>query len=269
MGNFHMLKKRIPLILAVMLSVGVVIVAFNFEKLSGAPAVDSEGNLLENSDWISTLRVIPQSHASEETLAAQRGLIGENLSVTDRTGREMFLEYILAQSQATESGLSTTSAETIARHLVEKAFDERVTPYTKEDVLLAPDTQTALASYLGQLGTLITSFNKTHPMNELQTITDVLESNDPSKLGAIKDRVAAYENLEKKILLLKVPPTDADLHLRLVQAYANIRLSLESVTFLFTDRVRGMVGIAQYQQDVATLAKTAQEFNSIPLPKAK
>ena len=269
MGNFHMLKKRIPLILAVILSVGVIVVAFNYEKLFGAPTVDGEGNLLENSDWISTLRVIPQSDASQETLAAQRGLIGENLSTTDRTGREMFLEYVLAQSQATESGISTTSAETIARHLVEKAFDERVTPYTKEDILLAPDTQTALGAYLGQLGALITAFNKTYPMNELQTIRNALESNDPSKLTPISDRITAYANLEKKLLLLKVPPTDADLHLRFIQAYANIRLSLESVTFLFTDRVRGMVGIAQYQQDITSLAQTANEFKTIPLPKTK
>ena len=269
MGNFHTLKKRIPLILAVLLSVSIILLALNYERIFGKQLTSKEGNVIEAGDWIATLRVIPTEHASEETLSAQRGLIGEGLSTTDRTAREMFLEYTLAQSQATESGLSTTSAEAIAGHLIEKAFAERVTPYTKDDILLAADTQTALTVYLKQLGDIVTKFYKTNPLNEHETIASVLETNDAVKLAPLNDRITAYKTLEKNLLLLKVPPTDADLHLRFVRAYANIRLSLESITFLFTDRVRGMVGITQYRQDILDLAAVANEFNKIPVPKVK
>lgn len=266
MDKKYTLKNITPYILAVAMGAGIIVATFTLRGSENNSSDTENGSYSENNDWISTLRVVSNS-ATSTHISTQRGLLGISTTTTDRIGRELLMEYALAQSQSTNTTISDKSAQAIADHLVQKSSIIHETPYTSKDVLLAPDTTEAFIAYGKKINTLITTFNTQFPMNELTILTKALNSRKEEDVAPLLIQISAYKNLEKNLLLVKVPPMAADLHLRLVQGYAHVRLSVESMSRLFTDPAQSLASVPQYAKDLEALVFVAKDFAAFKVPQ--
>lgn len=262
MDKKYTFKKITPYILAVTMGVGIIATTL---FLKSPRQGETENNTLSgNNDWISTLRVV-SNNATSTSISTQRGFLSTSTTTTDRVGRELLMEYALAQSQSSGTNISDTSVQAIADHLIQRSSLTHDTPYSDKDILLAPDTIEAFVEYGKKINTLITTFNKQFPMNELTVLTKALESRKEEDITPLLIQISAYKNLEKNLLLVKVPPIAADIHLRLVQSYANIRLSVESMSLLFTDPAQSLASVPQYAKDLNALLFVAKDFANLKL----
>lgn len=264
MDKKYTFKKLAPYALAITIGAGIVAVTLLLKNIQQDEVVNN--NISGNDDWISTLRVV-SDNATSTHIGTQRGLLGISTTTTDRIGRELLMEYALAQSQSTNTTISDKSAQAIADHLVQRSSITHETPYTSKDILLAPDTTEAFIAYGKKINTLITTFNTQFPMNELTILTKALNSRKEEDIAPLLIQISAYKNLEKNLLSVKVPPMAADLHLRLVQNYAHVRLSVESMSRLFTDPAQSLASVPQYAKDLEALVFVAKDFAAFKIPQ--
>lgn len=256
------LKKLLPIFLATLLGGVIVAIAVKGGSIFGTTVSFTAPKEADNS-WKSTLSIVP---GNKSITRVEKGTIKEDLlssatTTTDTISRKLILEYTTFQKMAATSTLSDADADTIATSLVQQIELPLGTEYNLSDLNISSDNSDAsIATYIKGLTAIMQSFLSVHKTNELDIVNDAITNKDAQKLQALNPILAQYENLKKDLLTIKTPPRVAPLHLRLIQSYSNIQSSIIAMQKVFSDSIQGLVGITQYQKEIAVLSTLDTEY---------
>lgn len=253
--------KVISIASATLIGVTIIFLAVKGDSLSGDKISAS------NNNWQDSLRVIPTLDATS-SLAVQKGIrIAENISAgnatstTDLLSRKVFSSYVsVMKSSATGTALTDEQAAGIANELIKSIPPATTTIYTLKNVRSSSDnSKEAIDRYSRSLSIALNAFLALKPA-EIPILTDAFATGDAKKLAPLAEIIALYKKLEKDLIAIETPTSIAPVHLRLIQAYANIRGTLTTMRDSFNDPVAALIAISQYNKEMEGLSAIAEEY---------
>jgi hypothetical protein len=241
MGKIYTLKKSFPLVLAVLLSGGIIFFAVNYEGFSSKKTINEE-QVLSNENWLESLKVVTTS-ATSTFATVQRGLMGVDTatSTTDKVGRDLLMEYALTQKAKSGEILTDSEVKIITSKLLQTAQEKPQIPYTIDDITIVKNSLQSSDFYTQRLNSILKEFYTGYAMNETIFVVKALNDQDPSVLEPLAQRITRYKNLEEDLISLKTPQDLAPLHFELLVAYTSTRITIEGMYGIFKDPVRGLM----------------------------
>ena len=267
MGNLYTSKKIFSLVLAVLVSGGIIFSAFNYNKFSNKKTI-AEEQVLSSEDWLNSLKIITTS-ATSTIATVERGLMGVDTatSTTEKIGRDLLMEYALSQNSKSGSGISNLEVESITNTLIAKAQTATPNPYTIKDIRITTDSSQSFAIYSEALNPLLTNFYKGYVMNESVFVAKALADRDPTALAPLAPRIERYKKLETDLIALKAPKSISQEHFELLHAYASARIAIEGMYNLFSDPIQGLNALSQYNLALKELLTISEKYKNIKMPQ--
>lgn len=256
-------NKQLRVFLAISVGALLVFVALNSSRdsrekatLTAGPADISITAPLSSNSTASKKLFYNNQVASEELATTTTSLLSLNL----------LTQYTAIQEQTGGAALNDSQVALIADDLVQGLKLPQGKQYALSDLNTSNDNSaTALSSYESAVTKILTSSSKTKSVNELVIFMNALQKNDLSGLSAITPILSNYDVLIKGLLAVKTPSVVAPLHLRLVQAYSNIRNLSAIMQGVSADPVGGFVAVREYKKELTVLETLGKEYLSISI----
>lgn len=259
-------KKFFPIFLSLLL--GVVIVVIAAKRGGVIHFYNSSDTSKEGTDdsWKSTLSIVP---GAKNIARVERGDVRGSepspyaTTTTDLISKKLIFEYIAFQRRSATTTLSEADAKDIAVNLVREVQLAPSTQYSLRNLNISGDnSNTAIDTYTRNVSGIIQEFSSAQTTNEITIVKDALSKNDAQRLQGLTHIIAAYENLKKDLLAVKVPSTVAPLHLRLIQTYTNMQSAIVSMQKMFSDSIQGFAAIAQYEKELDAVDELAADYRN-------
>lgn len=254
----HRFKKILSFMFAFLVGTGIIFFAWNTgeqkkEEFFFEPTIS-------DSSWKNSLiGTYVENPQKEKTVGDTKEELPS--TTTDIIARNLLVNYAILQQNSATTTISDTDAEALANALIKGIPTPKTATYTTKDLNLSSDnSEAALSVYAEKINTAIQSFLSAHTISELDVIGDALTSKESAGLEKLSVIAAQYNTLHKKLLAIPTPSTIAPLHLRLVQAYANIATSVEGMKGMLSDPILGLSILAQYKDEFNSLDKLSIEY---------
>lgn len=257
-------KKIFSVLFATLVGTGIVLLALKGSSISSTNTSSSYGD--GNSVWKDALTVIPQA-SPLKTTSVSREEWGKGTATTtvDIVSRELLFGYALAQSKMSTTTMSDAEALAVAQTVVEKIELPQAKQYSEKNLTIVSDNSPeSLASYSKAIVALTGAFTTAQTRTDLDAVFTTPEvGGDTKRLAGISENIALYDKLIKGLLAVKTPSLIAPLHLRLLQKYANIQAKVRPMAEIFTDPLKGLRALSEYQNDVNDIILIAKELQTL------
>lgn len=251
-------KKIFIVPFALLLGIGIIL--FAWKGVSTNKIDDQTKNALQ----------VVSPGPSPKTLGA-RNIYGNALgsaplensatTTTDALARNLLVDYAIAQKGMTTTAWSDADAEALAENLIEKIELPKAIQYTTKDLNISSDnSDTALVVYGESVLKIMAPLSSPKRVGESTIFGSALIANDATKLQGLTAIIAEYAQIKNSLLALKTPSAVAPLHLRFIQNFANIEVSITSMQKIFSDPAQGLAGFIEYKKEIAALSATGKEF---------
>lgn len=285
-------SRRIPLILAIVLSIGMLAGAFVLSSPAPvAEAVSTEEILrayaakdtdqdglpdwqevlygtdpenprsvspdMTDADAVAEGLVKPQFATEEpqgEDRAALAALYAENETVTDKFGRK-FAENFL------EKRTAAPLTEADMRALVESASTElskrNLTRYSTKDIVVGERGQAAALAYLEEMDRVLVAYSPAPDTKDiLEHFGDYVQGKETSRaLLRIRELGKAYTVSAEAVMKVPVPPEFIATHLDFANAFAVVGEVAADMGAMDTDPLRGLIGVTHYTEAWSNTAR--------------
>lgn len=186
----------------------------------------------------------------------------QNLTVTDKFGRDIFARYI----ELKQAGLSSDieSQQEIVRELIENG-DFLVYPkvYTTEDITVVDAYDSAsLRVYGNQIGAVFQK-NMVSARDEGYIVKDSIEKNDPNILKELDPIIESDRRIVAGLASIAVPKVAVRSHLDLLNAMSGVMFVAQSLRQSATDPVVALQGIGRYQETALKLFNAMQQLKTM------
>lgn len=238
-------KKITTIILATFFGVAIVLFAHSGNKIFwSGNATDADQSANDNK-WRDTLVVVP-SRTPVALLGAEYTQSGAT-TTTDYITNEFVANYARAQVDKGAVPLDDTDVQNIVQTISEKtrAIDT-VKQYSEQDLTVVPASTSTLTTYRNEVTDTLNIFAQKIKVDDLVFVAKALDDKDASQLAPLADNIGNYETLVGELLTIPIPRTVLAFHLSLLQGYANMLAGVTDMQEIITDPVRGMRGIAKY-----------------------
>ncbi len=249
-------KKFIPIFLAVLFGTGIIFFSINGGSIFGEKvSLDTNGDMSPQDDsWKGSLKIVPQDSATK-LLGSKSGGV-EATTTTSFLARELLIGYTTAQINKGDTPLSNAETEALAQMLSEKAkAGDPVKQYTEKDFVVVKTSTSTLEIYKKEFTATLNAFAQKNSVDELYVIALAMDNRDPSKLAPLATNITNLQKLVTGLLALKVPGSMLSFHISLVQGYANILSGVVDMQQIIIDPIRGMRGIAKYNNGFGLIDK--------------
>lgn len=260
------LKKIVPIFFAVIVGAGIIFVAFNSNTLFGGKVSTEHANDItaQNGAWADSLKIIPQS-STEKPLGVSKSTVAMNEVPTTTTGfiaQELLAGYATAQAGKGSASLSNAEAAAIAQSLSDKAHSvSDVKQYSEKDLLMVTTSTSTIEAYKKDMTAAFNAFTEKTPANELAIVAAAVDNKDASKLAPLAVNVANLQKLVNNLLAVHTPSSMVLFHLSLVQGYATMLSGVIDMQQIIADPLRGMRGIAKYNNGLGLIDKAVAMLN--------
>ena len=188
-----------------------------------------------SGSWSNTLpKGTALSSPDNITTKAADDLLTTYLTARQETGQELTAEERaqVAADAATKLTASTTPA----------------TVYTLADLVVVEDGATEDRAFGNALGALFATYTKNYTTDEIAIMKQAFADKSAAELAALAPNASAYRHLAEDMTKIAVPRAFADIHLKLINDYSQMGAALIDIQSVFTDGLRGTVGITTYTQ---------------------
>lgn len=257
-------KKIILFSLAIIFGLGIIFlaVAKNYSfKNTGASAT-----FLIDDSWKGALTITPQTSPDRQSAGKQVAIKGTSTeitlppSTTETLARDLLLEYIATDRAKGGEIMSDAEAQAAALRLVEKTKLPPSKQYQLKNLIISVDNSpTNTATYATNIKTAMLAFTASGTKSDVEIV--YMSPADPKRKTEYTRTIARYEKLIKALLAIKTPSGVAPLHLRLVQAYANMKNSLTVMMSMYNDPIKGLAALTEYRTEISNLAALSKEYD--------
>lgn len=253
----------------------VAIVAVALYTRSLAPAKKSATSDIEtvspksilaistSTDW--QKQFFEGGSTSSRTITKQKGVSEEeNLTATDRFGRDFFTTYV----QLRKAGLNNdpTAVQSASEKLIAKSISETVLPtaYTLKNIKILPansDTATAKKDYGKTILAILAS--GIPERNEAIIAGEAFDKNDMNVLKDIDPVIAGYKSVRTALLSTVVPQSLAQYHVDILNGFNMALFGAEALRRADVDPLRGLSAISadiQALQSISTALGAMQSY---------
>jgi hypothetical protein len=191
--------------------------------------------------------------------------VGQNnqsdLSPTQKLSQDIFVEYMkLKQS----GNFNDQTKGDLIQSIVDKTGSLVSTvQFTMSDLKTTSDESAeALKKYGNELGSVFLNNSPGKLDNEIATLKNAVDNNDPTILKNLKPIIAAYKNMAQDMMAIVVPKAAAASHIDLANNFMTMSQSVETFTLMFTDAVSALAGIKQYSNTGPLMVKNIQALTA-------
>ncbi len=184
----------------------------------------------------------------------------ENLTQTDKLGRELLAKYLAAKKNGTldQEALIQDFVDEQENNIQQKTYKER-------DILVisaANTTENSLREYGNALGRVLASYPaQKGAKTEFEILQGAIQAGSAAQLEAINPFIASYEGIVRDMLKVRVPPDMAGDHLILVNSLQRILEDIQGFKKTFTDPVVSLISLNRYPSDVQLLVEAFENIS--------
>lgn len=184
---------------------------------------------------------------------------------TEKFAKEFFASLVaMKQNGQLDSDTIKNVSTSLGQQIVDSNLIDK---YTSQDIKLAKgDEIDTKENYYIEAGTLFEEYKQIGIGDELDILSTVVASGNPdsnseaeSKLAKIAD---AYQEYAQKMVVLAVPRSLAQYHLRIVNNANNTGVAVRNMVKIAEDPILGITGLSQYQQYSQDLIASVEELET-------
>lgn len=235
--------------------VATIIIAFGRDKSS--TAINFANNLVagdkisipENPNWQNELSDVSKNTTQVQT----EGTSQTEETATDIVSRSLISNYLALK----ENGLLN---QTSAQKLVDQTLT--LTDQLGGDVILdtklnivADNGVQSIIDYGNNLGNILKKYSSQPIKNELEIITQAVESRDPSKTNELDSIIITYEQIASDLSKMPVPQTFVKAHLDMTNGLKVMAISLTEIKTVFSDPIKSLSSLQLYQEGRTRLSQ--------------
>lgn len=175
----------------------------------------------------------------------------ENLTVTERLGREFFATYLAAR-QSGEPVTSESMRESIETLVGTAASTETAPTYSSADLTISTQKGTAaVKAYGNNMGDIVIRYSPKdikEMENELALFSRAIQTQKYAELEKLDVTVEGYTRIIRDALALPIPQEVSPLHLRLINAMSAYKETVAGLRNAERDPVLGLVAMGNYKK---------------------
>ncbi|OHA14409.1 MAG: hypothetical protein A2909_00045 [Candidatus Tagabacteria bacterium RIFCSPLOWO2_01_FULL_39_11] len=193
----------------------------------------------------------PNDELPKEAIAIAEQLQSENLTLTEKTGRDFFAQFLALKSQ-------NLPKEQIQEDIINSLFANiSVSPsldvYKTSDIKISYDnSKENVKKYINSLGYVFKDFDAVTE-SELEIIKQSFDEEKdeiiPENFQKLGKNKSVYEGAALKLLALKTPLNYKNSHLELINNFNNTALAIGKMEKLTEDPALAMTGLEEYRRE--------------------
>nr|QBM02365.1 hypothetical protein [uncultured archaeon] len=213
-----------------------------------------------NDDWKKILVSIGQS--STTVLTNQNPEVFDGTTITSQVAKDFFSQYLLAKggggtvtvdmaNKISDSVLSNTNYTQINGPIY---IAENLHIKQEENLDIIKSYKTTLNLILKTRSTQVTD-------SPVTAINKATKAGGQDALLRLDSTISIAKGLVSDLLQMNVPKSAVSAHLALLNATSDVVSDLEAMRVAFTDPIRGLAGIGQYNSDMIKFQNALIEVN--------
>jgi len=170
----------------------------------------------------------------------------QSSNITDTVARSLLINLSSASAQGLGSDIPTQE-KLIASAVSQLPAPSAKKTYAQKDLTVGADTPAAQKAYGNAVMEALGRHTDATSKAVLLAVSQATDSNDPSALEPLGHLQAEYAALAADLADITVPKTLVPLHLQVANAISTIAAAVGDMQKLFSDPLRGLQAIQQYQ----------------------
>jgi hypothetical protein len=251
-------KKVLSVLILTIALVAAIIIAFGRDKSS--EAINFASNLVagekisipENPNWqkelggVSANTILVQKEESTSTPE----------TATDTISRTLVANYLALKQSGT---LNQTSVQKLIDQTINLTDELGSTATSDTKLNIIPDNgRQSMIDYGENLGNILKNNKPKEPQKALDIFTQILQSENPSKLNELDDFTTTYEKISSEFVKMPVPQTFVKAHLDLTNSIKNGATALTKMKLVFSDPFKSLLAVQSYQNNITTFTQAMQ-----------
>ncbi|OHB14892.1 MAG: hypothetical protein A2431_02905 [Candidatus Zambryskibacteria bacterium RIFOXYC1_FULL_39_10] len=255
-------KKVLSVFIITAALVVAIIIAFGKDKSSTAINFASDliaGEKLtipENQNWQDELtNVVPSTNqvATKEDLS-------EN-GVTDTVATTLISNYIALKQNGSLTGESAQKLIDQTIEYVEKNSSQTALISESGLNIVSDNGKTSISQYGENLGMIFKTNKPKVVRNEMEIITQIVESKDSNKMSDLNTIIAVYEKILAELIKMPVPKTFVKAHLDMTNGVKGMIMALTEIKTVLSDPVKSLSAMELYQEGSTIFIQAKQATN--------
>jgi hypothetical protein len=187
-----------------------------------------------------------------QDLTSTTTLTAEESTITAQVSRDFFGRFLLAKKDGVKINEATAGqiAEDVISHVPVELQSKK---YTKKDIKIVPENENTHSQYAEDLYLNLETKSPKLKKNEIEIISQALESQKESDLKDIDIIINAYKNIISNILKMPVPEKVVPDHIILLNTLSALHTDISEMKYILSDPIRGYIGYQHQQTDALTL----------------
>ena len=234
-----------------------------FGRDTSSKAINFANNLVagdkvsipENPNWRAELGNINVNldKTKEEKASSTRE------TTTDIVSRSLVANYIALKQNGS---LDNVSAQKLIDQTVSltEQLGSQADLETKLNIIPDNGIQT-MTNYGNDLGNILKSNRSERMKNELEIITQAIETRDQTKIDELDSIIVAYEQIAADLVKIPVPQTFVKAHLDITNGIKEMAISLKEIKNVFSDPINSLSSIQLYQEGVTIFTQALRATN--------
>lgn len=262
-------KKIFLVLFAILIGASIVLFAWKGSELVSTATPDSTSPSENAVGWEKSLAVVSQDRPSKTASISLFDPVAEKdyeaKTATDIAARTILSNYAFVQSQnSATTTVSDEEAVAIAKSAITKIGIPQATQYSVKDIRISTDNSTsATESYSKSIAVILKTFAAAQTKTDIEVaFAEPKEGEEEKRLSAIAKNISNYEQLIKSLLALKTPSRFTQIHLHLLQKFANIQVLIDPLAEVYTDPIKALAALDQYRREIETLPLLTKEFRA-------
>jgi hypothetical protein len=183
-------------------------------------------------------------------------------SLTEQFSRVFFDNYM-----STRGDKPPTAEE--SQKFVQSAVAElvqsrvRADAYSASDVRVSGTGTPALITYAVQAEKAFKDHSSGTPYGEITYFSDAVERGDKTAIANLKKRADSYQSIARALIAIPTPQEAAQVQLAFVNGLARVGGTVEDLSTVIDDPIRGMLGLGSYTADAQSFAAALAAFGEI------
>ncbi len=206
-----------------------------------------------NSDWQNILVGVSNNDSSIISVVPDVEDIANDPSLTARISKDFMSQYLLTiqkQGFITDADIQRITQNTLQDS---EAANPSQPKYSKLNIKTTnKNDKNSVIVYRDTVNRLLRESSSQIKEDPVDIVMSVMETEDPSEMPKIDFMVITAQKLVKDLLMVEVPSTAVENHLRVVNVFGSILSSLEAMKESVSDPIRSFIGISNYQNTVNT-----------------
>src|SRR3989338_6361505 len=252
---------------------GIVVAIYLFEKTpkqisqnntSPSQNIDvGSVNSIENTsndDWKKILVSIGQS--STTVLTNQNPEVFDGTTITSQVAKDFFSQYLLAKGGG--GTVTVDMANKISDSVLSNTNYTQINGpiYIAENLHIKQDENLdIIKSYKTTLNLILKTRSTQVTDSPVTAINKATKAGGQDALLRLDSTISIAKGLVSDLLQMNVPKSAVSAHLALLNATSDVVSDLEAMRVAFTDPIRGLAGIGQYNSDMIKFQNALIEVN--------